>query len=136
MNQSNPLSNKTMFFITGVLILLFTWFIGCLVTTDSKGPGISPIIGFFLFAHAGGQLLSAKQYLLSFATLLLCLGVSLATGILIETHLMSLTLTNNLIVGGIGGLLGLLEYGILWAIQHKLLFRSRYQLHKKFKGKI
>lgn len=136
MNQSNPLFNKTMFFIIGALGLLFTWYVGCLVITDSKGPGISTIIGFFLFVPAGGQLLSAKQYLLSFATLLLCLAVSLVTGILIETHLMSLTLTNNLIVGGIGGLLGLLEYSLLWAIQHKLFFRSRYQLHKKFRGKI
>ncbi|WP_145223678.1 hypothetical protein [Gimesia algae] len=69
--------------------------------------------------------MSAKQYLFSFATLLLCLGVSLATGILIGIHLMSLSLTNSLVVGGIGGLLGLLKYGLLWAIQHRLFFRSR-----------
>ncbi|QDT88505.1 hypothetical protein Pan161_01210 [Gimesia algae] len=125
MNQSNPLFNKTMFFCAGTIALLFTWFIGCLVITDSIGRGISTITGCFLFAPAGGQLLSAKQYLFSFATLLLCLGVSLATGILIGIHLMSLSLTNSLVVGGIGGLLGLLKYGLLWAIQHRLFFRSR-----------
>lgn len=38
---------------------------------------------------------------------------------------MSLSLTNSLVIGGIGGLLGLLEYGLLWAIQHRLFFRSR-----------
>lgn len=125
MNQSNPLFNITMFFCTGAIGLLSTWYIGCLVTTESKGLGISNIIGMILFAPAGGRLLYVKQYLLLIVTLLLCLAVSFATGILIVTNLMSITLSHSLFVSGIGGLLGLLEYSLLWAIQHKLFFRSR-----------
>ncbi|MCA9007606.1 MAG: hypothetical protein KDA70_20200 [Planctomycetaceae bacterium] len=135
MYQVDPLFKKHFFFIAGVLTLLLTWYIGCLRVTDGKGPVISNAIALVLFVPVGGKLLSAKQYLLFIATFLLCLAIGFAIGSLIKSHLMTITLTHGLIVCGIGGLLGLLEYGLLWMFYRRLFFRSRYYLHRIFRGR-
>ncbi|WP_417387967.1 hypothetical protein [Gimesia sp.] len=120
MYQVDPLFKKHFFFCTGMITLLLMWYIDCLRVADGKGSGISNAIALVLFVPVGGKLLSAKQYLLFIATLLLCLAVGFGIGSLIETHLMTLSLSHGLIVSGIGGLLGLLEYGLLWLIMDVL----------------
>ncbi|WP_417380014.1 hypothetical protein [Gimesia sp.] len=135
MYQVDPLFKKHLFLCTGVFALLLMWYIGSLGVTDGKGPGISNAIALVLFVPVGGKLLAAKQYLLFIATLLLCLAVGFATGSLIETHLMTLTLSHSLLVCGIGGLLGLLEFGLFWIFYRRLFFRSRYDLHRMFRGR-
>ena len=108
---------QLIFFIGGAIYLLTTWVLKSLIAPDSGRSGM--VILFILFFPFCGAILSAKKYLHLAFFFVLCIAIGFSVGEYMDKELGTLSIPNMFIITGIGGLLGLLEYGVFWIVKNK-----------------
>lgn len=109
--RTDFIKNMVLFTLLGALALFFMWGLKLWVAPERPRMGVG--IGVLLFSPIGGNLLTQKKYLFALLIGAFCIVISIAVGEYLEHEMLTLNFVNTIIVCGIGGLLGLIVYGMI-----------------------